>query len=96
MNQNNNPAMNYKRDFLKANRVTVRQFQLKYIQFMESEPDEAAYRAFAKKWNINIYPGLGDSKAEAILSVNIAAIKVLSETEIEAHTEIMAILGKTQ
>lgn len=89
-------AMKYKRDFLKANRVTVRQFQLKYIAFMESNPDEQAYRDFAKKWNIKIYPGLGDSKGEAVLSVNIAALKVLAETELEAYESVKRILEHAQ
>jgi hypothetical protein len=82
----------YKRDFLKANRVTARQFELKYIAFMESNPDEQAYRAFAQKWNITIHRGLGDPESEALLSVNIAAIKVLSENEDEARAKINEIL----
>lgn len=96
MNQNSNPAMKYKRDFLKANRVTARQFELKYVAFMESNPDEQAYRDFAEHWNIAIYPGLGDSKGEALLSVNIAVLKVLAETELEAYESVKRILDKTQ
>ena len=89
-------AMKYKRDFLKANRVTQRQFELKYVAFMESEPDEAAYREFAKKWNINIYPGLGSPSHEVVLSVQIAVLKVLAETELEAYESIKRILEHAQ
>lgn len=85
--------MKYKRDFLKANRVTARQFELKYIAFMENKPDEQAYRDFAKKWNITIHKGLGDAKTEAVLSVNIAVIKVLADTETEAQGSIHNILA---
>ena len=86
-------AMKYKRDFLKANRVTARQFQLKYVAFMESNPDEQAYRDFAKRWNIKIYPGLGAPNVEAVLSVNIAVIKVLADNEDDAKDSIARILG---
>lgn len=89
-------AMKYKKDFLKANQVTARQFQLKYIAFMESNPNEAAYREFAKKWNITIHPGLGDSKSEAVFCVQIAALKVLAETELEAYESIKRILEHAQ
>jgi hypothetical protein len=85
-------AMKYKRDFLKANRVTVRQFELKYAAFMESEPDEQAYRDFAKRWNIAIHRGLGHTHTEAVLSVQIAVIKVLAASDIEAHEFIEEIL----
>lgn len=85
-------AMKYKRDFLKANRVTQRQFELKYAAFMKSKPDEQAYRDFAKKWNITIHRGLGLGYTEAVLSVQIAAIKVLAASEIEAQTFIEEIL----
>ena len=85
-------AMKYKRDFLKANRVSQRQFELKYVAFIESDPDEQAYRDFAKRWNINIYPGLGSPSHEAVLSVNIAVIKVLADNETEASESVGRIL----
>lgn len=85
-------AMKYKRDFLKANRVTQRQFELKYVAFIEGDPDEQAYRDFAKRWNINIYPGLGSPSHEAVLSVNIAVIKVLADNETEAAESVGRIL----
>ena len=85
-------AMKYKRDFLKANRVTTRQFELKYAAFMESEPDEQAYREFAKRWNITIHPGLGHTHTEAVLSVQIAVVKVLASSDAEAQVFIEEIL----
>jgi hypothetical protein len=87
-----NSAMQYKKNFLRTHRTTARAFELKYIQFMESNPDEQAYRAFAKRWLITIHKGLGDSKTEAVLSVNIAAIKVMADTEAEARASIENIL----
>lgn len=92
-------AMKYKRDFLKANRVMARQFELKYTAWMEQhnlQPSEQEYRDFAKKWNITIYPGLGDSKSEAVFCVQIAVLKVLAETELEAYESIKRILEHAQ
>ncbi len=92
-------AMKYKRDFLKANRVTQRQFSLKYTAWMEQhnlQPSEQDYRDFAKKWNITIHPGLGDPKSEAVFCVQIAALKVLAYTELEAYESIQRILEKAQ
>jgi hypothetical protein len=89
-------AMKYKHDFLKANRVTVRQFELKYIAFMANEPDEQAYRDFAKRWNITIYPGLGSPKTEAVLSVGVAVIKVLEKDEVESYNAVQEILQEKQ
>lgn len=89
------PAMEYKKAFLKANKCTVHSFESAYIQFMEKNmmnPSEKALRSFAKHWNIIIYEGLGDSGREAALSVHITAMKVLADTELEAKSQIMKLM----
>lgn len=84
--------MQYKNDFLAANQCTVRVFEHAYIKFMRGVPDEQAHRAFARRWGITIHAGLGSPRHEAALSVNIAAIKVLAESEAEANAAIREIL----
>ena len=86
----------YKADFLRANRCTVQQFEAAYITFMEGKPDTAAYRKFARKYGITIFPDPNiPADGQALLCVNIAALKVLAETYEESRTAIENILNVT-
>jgi len=85
-------AMEYKKAFLKSNKLTVKTFERIYVKFMERQPDEQAYRDFADEFGITIHEGLGNSETEAALSVNIAVIKVLSNSNFEAKAHLMSIM----
>ncbi len=84
----------YKTDFLRANRCTDQEFTAAYLAFMDSKPDVAAYRKFARKYRITI---ISDpyipADGQVILSVNIAAIKVMAQTYEES---IEAVRGITE
>lgn len=86
-------AMTYRAKFCRRNKCTPKQFETAFVKFMKTNPDEKRIREFARKWGITIHSGLGDSKTEAILSVNIAAIKVMARNESEASAAIREILG---
>lgn len=83
----------YRQVFLKKNKCTADEFERAYVQFMDSNPTPANYRTFAERWGITIHPGMNDKDTEAILSVNIAAIKVMAESEDEAYTVIRRIMA---
>ena len=86
--------LKYKTDFLKANRCTVDEFERAYIAFQQRKPDEKAYRQFARKYHITIHPNPHIPKEiQAVLSVNIAAIKVMAESHYEAESAIAEILS---
>ncbi len=84
----------YKADFLKHNRCTVDEFEAAYIAFQQRKPTIADYQKFAKKWGITIHsdPGI-PVDLQAVLSVNIAAIKVMAETYEESLAAIENILS---
>jgi hypothetical protein len=83
----------YKAAFLLINRCTAQEFHDAYIAFMEDKPDVAAYRKFARRYHITVHP---DARLpvdlQVILSVNIAAIKVMADTYAELLEAIEDIL----
>ena len=84
----------YKTDFLRANRCTEQEFRDAYLAFMESKPDAAAYRKFARKYRITIIPNpYIPADGQVLLSVNISAIKVMARTYAES---IEAVRGITE
>ena len=85
----------YKSDFLRANHCTAQEFESAYVAFAENKPDLAAYQRFARKWKIRIIPEPRlPYQTQVVLSVNIAAIKVMAETETEARLAVEGIVGK--
>jgi len=83
----------YKQDFLRANRCTPEQFESAYIAFVESSPDAAAYRKFARKWHITIIPETSlPELTRLIFSVNVSAIKVMAKTYQESVDAIEKII----
>lgn len=83
----------YKEDFLRANRCTEQEFEDAYGAFMESKPNVAAYRKFARKYRITIHPDPNiPADGQVILSVNIAAIKVMARTYAESIAAVSAII----
>jgi hypothetical protein len=87
----------YKADFLKANRCTDDEFEQAYIIFMESDPDEKAYRQFARKWQIRIIPEPNlPSMLQCVLSVNVSAMKVMAKTHLEAENAIAELLSDSK
>lgn len=84
----------YKADFLRYNRCTVQEFEAAYIAFMESKPDTKAYLRFARKYGITIIPDPNiPADGQALLCVNIAALKVMAETYEESRVAIENILS---
>lgn len=82
----------YKTDFLRANRCTEQEFINAYVTFMESKPDVAAFRKFARKYRITIHPDPNiPVDAQVIFSVNIAAIKVMAQTYEESIEAVRKI-----
>lgn len=78
-------AMQYQRDFLRHNKLSQDQFERIYIAFMQTNPDEAAYRKFAGKYSIRIFEDAAiPPDMQVVLSVNIAVMKVLAKTEAQA------------
>lgn len=88
-------AMKYREDFCKHNDCTPAEFEVAYIAFMQTDPQPRHYRRFARKWGIPIYraPGPGGRNAEAALSVNVAAIKVLAASNAKAAEAIQYMLS---
>lgn len=87
----------YRSDFLKVNHCTVDQFEAAYIEFMKSHgnrPNAKAYRHFARKYGIVIFPepNLPEDLC-ATLSVSIAAIKIMANTSEEAEAAVENILS---
>ena len=84
----------YKSDFLNHNHCTVDEFEADYIVFMATNPDTTAYRRFARKYGITIHtdPNI-PIDGQVLLSVNIAAIKVMAETYEESIAAINDILN---
>lgn len=83
----------YKSDFLLANHCTDQEFHDAYVAFMEGKPDTAAYQKFARKYHITIHsdPNI-PADAQVVLSVNIAAIKVMAQTYEESIAAMEDIL----
>lgn len=84
----------YKSEFLRANRCTDQEFHDAYVAFMEGLPSIADYRKFARRYHITIHPEPRlPVNMEVILSVNIAALKVMAQTYAESTAAIEDILG---
>lgn len=83
----------YKRSFLKSNHCTAQKFHDAYVSFMEGNPDITTYRQFARQYQITIHhdPNIPPDM-QVVLSVNIAAIKVMSQTYEESILAIKDIL----
>jgi hypothetical protein len=45
----------YKADFLKRNNCTTEEFGQAWDALMKSNPDDAAFRRFAREWSIPVY-----------------------------------------
>lgn len=98
---NHSPAYRWKRyksDFLRANRCTVQEFGENYVAFIGSQienPDTKAYLKFADKYGISIIPDANiPYELQVVLSVNIAAVKVMADTYEESIAVINDILGE--
>lgn len=84
----------YKSDFLSVNRCTDDEFEEVYIAFMATNPNTKAYRQFARKYGITILPDpYIPENVRVVLSVNIAAIKVMAMTSAEAETAVAEIVS---
>ncbi len=87
----------YKSDFLSANHCTVDEFEAAYIEFMASygnKPNAKAYRQFARKYGITIFPEPNlPEDLRTTLSVSIAAMKVMADTSEEAEAAVEDILS---
>jgi hypothetical protein len=85
----------YKSDFLRANRCTEQEFHDAFVEFMETEPDTKAFRQFARKYHITIHPEPRlPEHLQVVLSVNIAAVKVMAQSEREAYHAIADIVAE--
>ena len=86
----------YKTEFLHANHCTEQEFHDAYVAFMQDGPDIIGYRKFAKKYHITIHPDPNISpNMQTVLSVNIAAIKVMARTYAESISAIKDIIKDT-
>lgn len=85
----------YKNDFLRSNRCTAEQFEREYVAFMKTRPTTSGYESFARKYQITIHPEPSLPRGlRTVLSVNIAAIKVMAKTHDEAEGAIRKLLGQ--
>jgi len=88
----------YKADFLRANHCTAQEFHDAYVAFMESNPNDKAYRQFARKYSITIHPEPRlPEHLQLVFSVNISAMKVMAETFEESESAFQEIIdsGRT-
>jgi len=85
----------YKTDFLRANHCTEQEFHDNYVAFMEGNPTPQNYREFADKYQIRIHPDPNiPSDMQAVLSVNIAAIKVMARSYAESLAAVKSIISQ--
>ena len=83
----------YKADFLRVNRCTADEFEQAYIAFMESKPNDKAYRQFARRWNFTIHPEPRlPEHLQVVFSVNISAMKVMAETFEESESAFQELV----